>query len=366
MNDKVTFVVSFGDNTRFVYEEMKRQQVKSKVVFLCKKKCISEFKTYSMPVIPIETFNLFNIIRSCYHLATSKLIFVDNYFGFLSVTEFKKEVTCIQLWHAAGAIKTFGLMDNSAKKRSKRAQLRFKHVYEKFDKIVIGSDTMGELFIRAFHSKDKKLLRKGIPRTDFFYDNKVLEHSKVKKKSLFNDKKVILYAPTFRENELDKTRIQIDLDLMEKKLSHNFVIILRLHPAVRSTLNLEKKYPDFVYDYSSCHDINYLLLLTDILITDYSSIPFEFSLLHRPMIFFPYDLEKYKSERGLWNEYNRLVPGPIVRNTDEIIELIQNNDFDIDRIKLFSKVWNKYSQGQSSEKIVEYLFSDKKRKISKG
>lgn len=171
LKEKVTFVVSFGDNSQYVYEEIREQKAPVEVVVLYKGSSDRYFRSkQGIKLIPL---NLLNMFKSIYHLATSKYIFIDNYFGFLAVTDFKQEVECIQLWHASGAIKKFGLEDLSIKKRSNRAKKRFLQVYKKFHKVVVGSDVMAKTFIKAFDLSNDNILRTGIPRTDFFY-NEVL------------------------------------------------------------------------------------------------------------------------------------------------------------------------------------------------
>src|SRR5699024_5554544 len=96
------------------------------------------------------------------------------------------------------------------------------------------------------------------------------------------DKKIILYAPTYRDDELHVTDLALDLEKMYREFKRGYVLFLRLHPAVNETF--ENKYPGFVFNVSSYHDINHLLVVTDILVTDYSSIPFEYSLLNKPMV----------------------------------------------------------------------------------
>jgi CDP-glycerol glycerophosphotransferase (TagB/SpsB family) len=361
IKDKVVFVVSFSQNSLFVYRELQRQNVSSKAVFLCKS-CYPYIKEEAKDsiVLPFETLDVWSMIKSIYHLATARTIIVDNYYGFLAAISFKEEVQCIQLWHAAGAIKTFGLKDHSVKGRSKKAKKRFQKVYSKFHKVVVGSDALANIFMEAFGLPSSRILRTGIPRTDLFFDkelqktiiSKLLDENKT-----LENKKIILYAPTYRDNELNDFEIKLDLDLMQKELGEEFVLIIRLHPAIKKRKDYEKLYPGFVFDYSYYPDINHLLLITDLLITDYSSIPYEFALLTRPMIFFPYDLEHYKTQRGIWEDYNKMVPGPVVYTTEEILSLIKENKFDLSKIREFAKEWNRYSNGRSSLNLVHYLYS---------
>ncbi|WP_141603625.1 CDP-glycerol glycerophosphotransferase family protein [Terrilactibacillus laevilacticus] len=355
IKNKVSFVISFSENNKYVYNEIKRQNMSCEIVFLCKGKCIQDFAILGEKTIPFETLNIRDMVFSAYHLATSKVIFIDNYFGFLASISLRHEVECIQLWHAAGAIKTFGLMDQSIKSRPTKAKKRFIQVYQKFSKVVVGSDNMAEIFMRAFGLTEERILRTGVPRTDFFYNE--ANHLKANvEKSKFKGKKVILYAPTFRDGELEHFDLHLNLQLMKEYLSEEYVLLLRLHPAIHTNLKIDKTYEAFIYNYSSWPNINELLLITDVLITDYSSIPYEFSHLERPMIFFPYDLEEYQRLRGLWDNYKNLVPGPVVFTTEGIIECLKNyKEFNMNEIKNFSKQWNMYSKGISSQNIVNYI-----------
>ncbi|MGG1848273.1 CDP-glycerol glycerophosphotransferase family protein [Bacillus wiedmannii] len=357
---KVTFIMSYGENLIFIYDEMKRQKIDYNVVFLYKPTCKYEVDSYSdVKSYKFETKNIFHTIKSVYHLSTSKYVVIDNYFGSLAKVNFKKGVQCIQIWHAAGAIKKFGVLAPSFNKRSLRAQKRFFDVYKNFHKIVVGSDALANIYKDAFVLSDNRILKTGIPRTDlFFYEQRKQEN----KESILlinpslKGKKIILYAPTFRDKELVDFDLHLDIDMMYKALKDEYIILIKLHPAVRNKLNHQDKYKDFVYDYSLYPNINDLFLVTDILITDYSSVPFEFCLLNKPMVFFPYDLKKYAKKRGIIGDYKRNVPGPVVYNTNELIDVITKGSFDTEVLTEFKLKWNQYSQGNSSEKLVNYLF----------
>ncbi|MFC0299519.1 CDP-glycerol glycerophosphotransferase family protein [Virgibacillus soli] len=309
-------------------------------------------------ILNFEPRHVIDWLRSIYHLATSRTIFIDNYYGFLAATNFKKNVRCIQLWHAAGAIKQFGLHDPSIKKRSSRALTRFQKVYSHFDHVVVGSDKMAEIFQDSFGLPAERMLRTGVPRTDFFFDeeniNKVVRTMQ-NDFPIIKEKKVILYAPTFRDDELDEVKIALQVDMLYRTLRQHYVLFIKLHPAING--HFQNKYPGFSYNVSEKYSINHLLTVTDILITDYSSIPFEFAFLQKPMIFFAYDLEKYAETRGFWQKYETLVPGPVVHTTTDIIRVIQENTFDMERIRAFAEDWNKYSKGNASELLVKSIYN---------
>jgi teichoic acid glycerol-phosphate primase len=370
LKNKTTFVVSFGDNSQYVYEEIRRQNIPTEVVFLCDEKAFDKFK--DDPEATTILFKLQHIVnwgRAVYHLATSRHIFIDNYFGFLAAVTFKEEVQCTQLWHASGAMKKFGLEDESIRTRTTRAKQRFLQVYSKFDHVVVGSDFMAEIFMKSFNLSKEKILPSGIPRTDFYFNEEVKQKAVaalIHKHPILNGKKVILYAPTYRDHELEHFNLVLEIEKMAQELRSDYILILRLHPAIENKADYSTRYPDFVLDLSSSqYEINDLLVVADYLITDYSSIPYEFSLLHKPMIFFTYDLEEYRHERGLMGDFEENLPGPMVKRTDTIIELIKTGRFDLEVVDYYAEKWNQYSKGSSSQNLVRSLFTEHRLK-SKG
>jgi teichoic acid glycerol-phosphate primase len=358
--NKITFVISFEENTAYLYQEMLRQKIQYDIIVVSKASLSQEFQHQlkNTPIIPFETPNIINWFKSIYHISTSKYLIIDNYFAFLSAIKFKKNVQCIQIWHAAGALKKFGLEDKTVENRSIAAKKRFRKVYEKFHKVVVGSEEMADIFIRSFGLDAAAILRTGVPRTDFFYEKENHESIEAKfkqKNPLLNGKKVILYAPTFRDTQLENYEMNLDINKMYKKLKQDYVLLIKLHPAVKTNINYESLFPDFVYDFSSYRRMNDLLIISDILITDYSSIPFEFAILQKPMIFFPYDLEFYKGERGVIDNYEEEVPGPIAFETEEIIRLLLSDKIEMGLICDFSNKWNEYSDGSSSGNLVSSI-----------
>jgi len=333
LRDKVVFLVSFPDNPLSVYEELRRQKIPVDVVFLSNNRSL---KTDA----PIHNFNS---LQGIFHLATAKQIIADNYYGILSVTNFKPDVKVTQIWHAAGAIKRFGAADPANKTRTQRALNRFKRVYHRFDFFTVGSDFMGEIFKQAYLATDEKLLKTGVPRTDFFfgYENQ----------PLLTGKKIILYAPTFRRCKNQNDDFRLDVEKMKKVLAKDYVLVVKSHPAVKMSFTTD----DFVLDYSD-RDINELMIAADVLITDYSSLPMEFAMLGRPMIFYAYDLENYEQEHGFWEPYMASVPGPTVTNTVEIISALQN----IEPLPLndYLAKWATYNDGHASEKLINALFKN--------
>ncbi|MDA1655012.1 CDP-glycerol glycerophosphotransferase family protein [Bacillus cereus group sp. MYBK29-1] len=357
---KATFIMSYGENALSIYEKMREKKIDLDVVFLYKPTCKYKLKDYpEVKSYQFETLSIVNMIEAVYHLTTSKYVIIDNYFGFLSAIKFKEGTECIQLWHAAGSIKKFGLIDPNFNKRSKRAQKRFKRVYNNFHKIVVGSELLADIYMSAFSLEQHQMVRTGIPRTDLFFNR--IRQEEIKKKLFLENpnlinKKVILYAPTFRDKEINSFKLQLEIEEMYREFHEEYVLFIRLHPAIKEELYYKIEYSQFIYDYSMYPNINDLFLVTDILITDYSSIPYEFCLLKKPMVFYPYDLEEYKKQRGIIGEYDSLVPGPVVYSTKELVSIINNNEFDLSKVEEFSLKWNQYSKGNSSESFIREIF----------
>ncbi|EUJ34839.1 hypothetical protein PWEIH_16428 [Listeria weihenstephanensis FSL R9-0317] len=214
---------------------------------------------------------------------------------------------------------------------------------------------MGDIFKRSFLLDDARLLKLGVPRTDYYFDEATLALNKQigLEKYGINGKKVLLYAPTFRDEALSETKLALDIAAMKQALGEEYKLLLKVHPSMVS--DLEKTQDDFCVYADKETEIEALLPMTDVLITDYSSIPFEFSFFEKPMIFFAYDLEEYDGNRGLADHYLETIPGPLCKTTAEVIEAVQNPAVDLEQIRAFGAKWNKYSDGESSKRFVDFL-----------
>lgn len=359
LKNKTVFLSSFGDNAFFIANEL-ASSAKHRLVFVNQTRCKMDFSTIPTDNKKIYTFESLNIVDtlfSIYHLATSKYVFVDNYAGVLSVIQFREEVKCIQLWHAAGAIKQFGWSDPETDARSSRAKVRFQEVYDRFQYIPVGSRQMAEIFSEAFQVDMSHFLYTGVPQTDFYFDEAMKAAGLKNVLSYYpaiEGKKVVLYAPTFRKDELQKMDVEFDIRLFLDSLGDDYVLLVRLHPSVHAAA----KVPDHprVILASDYPHINELLLVSDILVSDYSSIPVEFSMLGKKMIFFTYDIEEYNRTQGIWHINDLFFPGPMVTTTREVIDQILDPVIDHAKIERFRAHWNTFSNGRSSKQLITAIY----------
>ncbi|MBC1997377.1 CDP-glycerol glycerophosphotransferase family protein [Listeria marthii] len=350
---KVVFLVSFSENPTAILKQMNAMQVTPKtVVFYDPRVDVTD---WSFDFIQLKPKNIGHFISLMFHINTAKVVITDNYFVELAGLKERENVTCVQIWHANGALKKFGWEDKAAQKRSAADKKRFQAVYQRFSKVLVGSDEMATIFQKSFLLDDSHMLKLGVPRTDNFFNQQQLKinsdwtHEKLK----LSDKKKLLYAPTFRDGELHSTSLHLDIAKMKQALGKDYQLILKLHPSMSN--DLDKVDDDFVVYADKETPIETILPVVDILITDYSSIPFEFALLEKPIIFFTYDLEEYDQARGLSDGFLKAIPGPCVATTDELIHVIQQDAFDLETVRTFAAKWNKYSDGHSSERFVYFL-----------
>ena len=295
-----------------------------------------------------------------YHMATSKTIFMDNVFLPFSAIKIKKDTRLVQLWHGTGAIKKFGLdcEEGWIKKLAVNTNGNTTH-------FIVGSKWMKDVYKTAFGAEDNKIFNIGCPRTDLFFNKAILQEKRDEFFSSYPElsgKKIILYAPTFRDEEYnaDEIKIHLNIDELMSNLDDSYVLGLRFHPRIAGKVNLSKystgDYQNRVFDFSHYNKLNTLLICCDILITDYSSIIYEYALMKKPMIFYSYDLSKFeKSSRGFYEDYKTAVPGPVVFNTEQIATIIKNYPADSYNMDEFLGIYLENCDGNSRKRLYDLL-----------
>ena len=290
-------------------------------------------------------------LRHIYMLATSKLWITNNhYYFFLNK---RKETTLINTWHALGAFKKFGLDCQDGKSKD--------HIRDgkNIDFLLVSSNSLIPIYSKALGVESSKIISIGIPRTDMLFDRKIKQkiNYNIENRLKVNGKKVLLYAPTFRDNEKEFFNLQLDLEYMYQHLKDEYVLLIKIHPIIRNKLIIDPRYKDFVIDVQS-FNMNELLIYADILITDYSSVIFECALLEKPIIFFAYDLDEFLIDsRSFYFGYEEFIPDSPVRDTASVvrkIKLYQNdNNHNLMKLKEFSNKYCDYNDGKSSQRFVE-------------
>lgn len=242
-----------------------------------------------------------------------------------------KNTIYLQTWHGTPLKKLAGDMKEVLMPGTTTEQYKQEFFRESrnWDYLISPNRYSTEIFRRAFQF-DKEMIESGYPRNDIFYkpERGVIAEQFKETHHLPNDKRIILYAPTWRDNQYHqagkyKLDLQLDLDMLREELGNEYIVILRMHYLVAENFDLSA-FDGFAYDFSKHEDIQELYVISDVLITDYSSVFFDYANLKRPMIFFTYDLEEYKDDiRGFYFDFEEKAPGPLVETTEEVIEAVK-------------------------------------------
>lgn len=280
----------------------------------------------------------------------------------------RKATVYIQTWHGT-PLKKLALDLTQVSMEGEADLEQYKRLFvensKTWDYLVSQNSYSTDIFRRAF-AFDKEILEIGYPRNDLLINDNYQDNiNKLKQKlNLPLDKKIILYAPTWRDNEYFgpqqyKFSSGMDFAYLKEQLSKEYIILVKAHYLVGEHMN-NLGLQGFLYPFGAGFDIAELYLISDYLITDYSSVMFDYSILNRPMIFFTYDLDYYKDElRGFYFDFIEEAPGPFARTTKQLVEALLEYNFDTYRTKYqaFRVKYNHADKGEASQKVVDLICS---------
>ena len=203
---------------------------------------------------------------------------------------------------------------------------------------------------------------------DIYFDKKYIESARDKIVKIFpeiGDRKIVLFAPTFRGKSIKKSQFDISINylLLKEKLENEYVIITKFHPLMEKDglpESMRIRCAGFVFDGTKVLNPEEALCAADILIGDYSSIMFEYMLLNRPMISYIPDIDQYISDRGFFFSYDETMPGPYIFDEMELVEKIQNADkwYDENRMKMYCNRFMSACDGNSTQRIFDEVFEN--------
>ena len=286
-------------------------------------------------------------------ILTSKVIVTDDYVKYLRYFPLRPEQRVIQLWHACGAFKKFGQRGTNMSLPEDRA------THAQYNLVCVSGENLRSIYADAFDVNYNKVKALGCPRTDDYFNKRLI--NKTKRKIYFRHpsligKSVIVYAPTFRDVGCDRSEFhpELDFDRLSKDLLPNQILLICPHPVMKNDI-LPKKYKNIrvMRDFST----NDYMLISDMLITDYSSVIFEYALLRKPIAFFCYDLPTY--DRGFYLNYPEDLPGDIYTNQDELTDYLTHPEKHIltDKMNSFVEKYMSACDGHSCERIAALINS---------
>lgn len=285
----------------------------------------------------------------------------------------KKGQVYVQCWHGTPIkklrcdIEVDGSVLNTIKEIRKRNDIDAK----RFDYFISPSKYCTEKFISAFNlkklNKENIIIEEGYPRNDFLFNKTQKDITLIKEKlKIPINKKVIFYLPTFRDNQHTSGigytyELQIDFDRLRKAIGDEYVVLFSPHYFIANSIDLSK-YEGFVINVARYDEINELYLVSDIIMTDYSSVFFDFANLKRPIVFYMYDYDLYQSRlRDFYISLDEL-PGPITRTQEELEKCIINIETEFPKYERkyedFNKKYNYLDDGNASERVIKEIFKE--------
>ncbi|MDX3588148.1 MULTISPECIES: bifunctional glycosyltransferase/CDP-glycerol:glycerophosphate glycerophosphotransferase [Streptomyces] len=348
----------YSDSPRAIYEEMRRQGLDFEAVW----SYTGRPEGFPADATLVRRWSL-PYLRA---LARAEF-WIDNQSFPLKLTK-RPGTTYIQTWHGS-ALKRMGFDEPGWKLKSRAEQAEQQRTLDRFDHFLIRSEHDVRTLAKAFRLREKVLLRVGYPRNDAL----VRARGAAERPSLAAelgipaDKRILLYAPTFRHQGQRRFTLPFDVERFAESFGDEYVLLVRAHylnhvvlpPSVRGR----------VIDVSAHHDVTPVLALADALITDYSSVMFDYALLDRPMLFFTHDYEEYVHEgRGTYFDLLERAPGPIVRTEDELHSVLRSMSLDEQTLKYaaarerFTAAFGEYDKGTAAQSVVDQFFSEWRHK----
>lgn len=300
-------------------------------------------------------------------MATAGYVFLDDACKVMGRVKKRPETKVVQVWHACGAFKKFGMSTAALKFGDNREGILKYPAYANLDYVTVSSPEVIWAYREAMslEGKETQIAATGISRTDAFFraENRDKAFERLYQVMPFaRGKKVILYAPTFRGTIGEaRTPDELELGRMQEALGDEYVLALKHHPFVKKRPELSEKVREsFAKDVTAEMSIEELLFVADICISDYSSLIFEYSLFEKPMAFFAPDLEDYFDWRGFYYNYEELTPGPVFRNQEELTDYLLHIEerFDRQRVADFRERFMSACDGCATERILNLVFKD--------
>lgn len=337
-------------------------------------------------------------------IAQAEYVFVNESSYFLSSLPLRPETTVIQTWHACGAFKKFGYSAVGKGFGTTEADLEKYPVHKNFSYVTVSSEEVVWAYAEAFHMEERvqDILPIGVSRTDLYFHSKVRRNAALRVRHVLEDrnpslrdepapacligangsfgkkggamprdcervfekKKLLLYAPTYRGSVREAASPdQLNILRLKEELGDGYLLLIRQHPFVRKKAVIPKGAEGFAMDVSDLR-IEDLIIASDMLITDYSSIVFEYSLFEKPMVFFAFDLEDYEKQRGFYYPVREMMPGPVCRSTHDVAREIRRTEtgFDWLRIREFKYRFMGGCDGHATERILRLMDAVREKK----
>lgn len=288
----------------------------------------------------------------------------------LDIAKHPRKQTMVQCFHGTPLKRLRNDIEETVDSQDSAADYQLRNNLDtgRYDYFVSPSRYATEHFTSAFSlkqlGKEDIIIETGYPRNDFLKTLTTDDVDRIKTRlGIPADKKVLLYAPTWRDDQYDPLTgftfdPRLDFDALQAQLGDDYVLLFRLHYNVADTFDFAG-YEGFIYNVSTVDDINELYIISDVLMTDYSSVFFDFGNLRRPVLFYMYDQAHYQNNlRGFYLLPGDL-PGDIVATQAEIVARLSDLTGYAARYKQklsqFHDTYNYLDDGQAAKRVVDII-----------
>lgn len=365
-NKKTVLFIAFHgrgytDNPRSLYEYMIKQDRFKDYHFIW---AIKNHKQKKIDIAGAKVIEYFSI-PYFYYLARSHYWVVNCKLPMYVLK--KKNQVYLQTWHGTPLKKLaydIEVPEGTTFYRSGMTEDMMHETYrqdvEKYNYMISPSAFTTEVFQSAFRINKERLIETGYPRNDLLSNYSLEDVLQIKKQlGIPLDKKVLLYAPTWRDNSYVTKgytfKLEVHFDKWQKALQDDYVVIFKPHYLIVNDFDIDQ-FKGFVYFVPPEEDIRNLYIISDALITDYSSVFFDYAILNRPIYFYMYDLASYRDElRGFYLDIYQDLPGKIIEDENLLLEEMKK-PFDYQKMSLFNQKFNNHEDGLASQRVVNIVF----------
>ncbi len=283
-------------------------------------------------------------------MAQSKFILVDDYEPLVYVLRLRQGQRLVQVWHAMGAFKRFGYGRKTAEKNS--------ITHRNYTDAIVSSPQIVPVYAQAFGIDESRVKAIGSPRTDCFFDRAHISCAKerlYKKEPRLKGKKICLFAPTFRGENVHNAYYPAEFFNAEdfiNALPENWALIIKMHPFIKEKLPVSDNIKSRVFDFSDEREINDILFITDVLVTDYSSVIFENAVIGNPAVLYAPDLSEYDGGRGFYYDYADYSCGEVVSDFESLAPAVLRARRGNEKLEDFKKRFVSLCDGKACERFV--------------
>ena len=348
MQKKVVMISRQSNSQRPDFEqlgaEIEARDPGVRLVYLCRE----------MGDTPLELLRYcFHLLHCAAELSTAHVCIIDGYCIPVSVLHHRKELRVVQVWHALGAIKKFGRQALSVPGGRDKELAERMGMHKHYDAVLCASHRTAKAYEEAFGVSADKMRVTGVPRVDA-----ILKMNRARCRRRFfaaypelRGQKIVLYAPTFRDGE-QMPEIEPLITAAEKM---DMLLIVRLHPLDRERLERRRVLPKF----RECPEFGTftLMAVADAVITDYSAISIEASLIKKPVYFYVYDLERYKETRGLNFDPLAEMPHCAFTKAEPLVDCILHTPYDYEKLTAFRKEFVETDDTNNTQRCVDLIMT---------